>query len=729
MRTLFRLIKTSAGLLFVSLGTSCGGGSGVASVAPGVAIVAPPTAPPPIDCVGTPIPAPAAVLYAPAVPQPAASGDIVGVIIQNTEASTSVKRFVTFGQVFVSGRVQASDVLTATINGATTAVQMDALANWPDGSVKLASLALQLPSLCAVSQVPVMLAKSAISYGEAPPVSLADAKPNLLVRVDFTSGSYAGSQTIDLGAALQATLAVSPDYWLRGPILTQARVDVPIADGKAGSTSTFHLTADVSVFADGSAVADVQFNNDLTTILPQTGSENPQPPLPAIAYRATINFQGNQTSQTVSQVQYTSWHKTLWSSVEPQLFNVQHDIAQLAMAGAILPYDFGTGVNNSLLATYDKNILKASDYGQPLARNGVTTYMPTTGGRADIGYTTQYNTVWLLTQDARAAAVAIAQSDTSGAVPWNYRLSSGKWLTPAVSATVWIDGRGGPHGYSDGIANIADATIWTPDSAHQPNLNYVPYLMTGARWNHDRLNSQASFNLVVSWPGYRCKTPKCNILLNGLDQVRGQAWGFRELRQAAFLGRPGSNEISVYGQAVIDNWNYVSTQQPLLAASEGEPTGWYPGAYGNSGATSAWQQDYLTGIAVMAAQMGDTSAREFIAWQQPWLSGRFVGVGMNPHDGCSYNLIVSNPNTGINLRTWDAIETATVAAGLSNGAGWTQSDGDYCALARSALASALALTPSEPSLLRALKWLVSAGAPYTDQSAFRNDPTFNVFYH
>lgn len=352
--------------------------------------------------------------------------------------------------------------------------------------------------------------------------------------------------------------------------------------------------------------------------------------------------------------------------------------------------------------------------------------MPSTGGRPDIGYTTQYNTVWLMTQDNRAARIALAQSDTSGAIPWNYKLPTGQWLTPNDSNNIWTDGRGGPHGYTAGIANIPSTSVWTFDNAHQPNLNYVPYLMTGQRWNLDRLNAQAAANLVSVWPKIRCLTNMCATLLNGADQLRGQAWGFREIKQAAFIG-PDSSEIAKYFKSVVaDNWIYVQSQLANLRSKQGEVTGWFPAAYGTAGVTAEWQQDFLTGMIGMAALMGDSDAKSIIAWQKPWLVGRFTGNGMNPRDGCIYNLMVTNTATGTNYMTWAEVALATASAGMSNGSGWSQSNGYYCTLAMSSLNIALTLSPTDNGLLNAQQWLSTAGAPLTDQASHRNDPTFNL---
>ena len=679
-------------------------------------------------CVGTAIAAPGSVLYAPSVPQPAVAGDVVGLNVQNTGSTESGAHIITTGQVFAAGQVLSTDALKATIvnTAAVTPVQMDVLSVWPDNSVKLASLAFSVPDVCANSQIQAMLSKTTASA--AAPVSLAASAPSLSVTLNFSSGNYSGSTTIDLNARLQSSLISSPDYWLRGPLVTQARVDVPVP---SGLPSTLHLTADVSVFSDGTSAVDMQFNDDLATIIPANGSVNPLAPLAPLVYTATVNLAGSAVTKQVSQSQYTSWHTTLNPNGFAAL-NVQHDIAQLKRSGAIMPYDLTTGVNNTVLQGYDQNILQSATFGLPLSTNGVTIYMPTTGGRGDIGVTTQYNTVWLLTQDPRAANVAMAQSDTAGAIPWNFKLSNGHWITQAevTGSTIWAGyGASGANSGYAGIAYNQDTSVWTTDQGHQPNLSYVPYIMKAARWNYDRINAQAAYNLSNVWPDSLCVASTCDVILNGWGQVRSQAWGFREVQRAAFIAHPGTFEAGLFTQVVAHNWAYVQSQRAALSSKQGQLAGWYPGTYGdNTGSTTAeWQQDYLTSAITLAAVGGDTNAGLFLAWQKPWISGRFIGSGMNPHDGCTYNVIVANPaNTSVYYNTWSSFEAATVAAGDSNGSGWTQSQGDYCRLARASISGALVLAPNDTALQQALTWLNGSDAPFIDQGSFRDDPTFNV---
>jgi hypothetical protein len=386
-------------------------------------------------------------------------------------------------------------------------------------------------------------------------------------------------------------------------------------------------------------------------------------------------------------------------------------------------------------------------FGTPLSSNGVTMGMGTTGGRADIGYTTQENTAWLVTQDARAATLALLQADAGGAVPWNYKLANGHWMTPSDAPMVWTDPRSGP--YTTAIANLADDTYWGADEAHQPNLNYVPFIMTGRRWNLDRLNAQAANALTNDWPGERCIPygSSCNpgmndLVVNGQDQIRQQAWSLREIEEAAFVGAPSSFEQGYFSQVVTDNWNYINGQETgsgiLSPTIQGAAAGWVPSCAlqgnpqgcGASWQNSPWMQDYFTGIAALGAEMGSAGALQFINYQKDtWLAARFnlpASLGMNPYDSSAYRLIMTDASSNM-LMTWPAIEQATIAQNFSNGNSWSKANlGDYQALSRAALGAAATLYPSDANLQQALTWLNGSSCPTTTVGYFQQDPTFNV---
>jgi hypothetical protein len=115
--------------------------------------------------------------------------------------------------------------------------------------------------------------------------------------------------------------------------------------------------------------------------------------------------------------------------------------------------------------------------------------------------------------------------------------------------------------------------------------------------------------------------------------------------------------------------------------------------------------------------------------QHSWLSGRFIAPDFNPYDGCTYTLLGFDlsANPIVPFKTWPAIETASVAAGVVPGTKtWQYSQGYYCPIARGTLGAALAVSSGDPQLTQALNWL-NANGPYSvSKTQQRNDPTWNV---
>ncbi|MGH7141072.1 MAG: hypothetical protein ACREGH_00350, partial [Minisyncoccia bacterium] len=102
--------------------------------------------------------------YAPSVPQPTQSGDIVGLDLQNTGGTTEAAGYVTFGEVFQDGDVEPSDSLVARIGGTNYPVQMDVKATNSDGSVRHAILTFEAPAIAPSAAVGVMLAKGIVAF-------------------------------------------------------------------------------------------------------------------------------------------------------------------------------------------------------------------------------------------------------------------------------------------------------------------------------------------------------------------------------------------------------------------------------------------------------------------------------------------------------------------------------------------------------------------------------------
>ena len=69
------------------------------------------------------------------------------------------------------------------------------------------------------------------------------------------------------------------------------------------------------------------------------------------------------------------------------------------------------------------------------------------------------------------------------------------------------------------------------DSAHQPSMAFLPYVVTGDLFYLEELQFWANYNMVQGNPGYR--DDKKGLVK--WDQIRGQAWSMRTLGQVAFI--------------------------------------------------------------------------------------------------------------------------------------------------------------------------------------------------
>ncbi len=655
------------------------------------------------------------------VPQPAEPGQLVGLVLENTAKTPMPPRIMSFGQVFQPGQVPAGRELLASAGPLALPVQLDVTASYPDGSARLGVVTLRSQALAARQKLPIMLSlagENGPDAGTAVPLDLSGllAAFDLAIDLTFPAAAETTAYHLDAHARLAETLrreavrAQPGVSWRRGPLASEIRVDIPVR-------AALHVVLDVTGFADGSVFTDVQFRNDVAM-----GSMGG-----AQVYDVRISLGGKPVFQHsgVRQFQYQSWHVPVWSGGAPSV-NVQHDIAAMEQTGLIPAYDLGAGVSAKVLEEEARS-MAAPGWGAPLAANGVTPYMPTTGGRPDIGPTTRANAAWLVTQSAEAASYALGQADAAGAIPWQFWNASARtWLNTAAYPDIWVDGRGGAGSYTTGLTQQVDPnTGWATDTAHQPDLTYVAYLLTGQRRYLDLLNAQAAYSITAAWPAEEARNGAEGNVIRGA-QLRAAAWSLREIDEAAWCNPAGSPEQLYFTRIAANNWHWLAGQLAEWSRQEGATAGYVLGsAYGASGMFPPWQQDYFVSTAAGAAAQGNPDALNYLLWAENFIAGRFLsaGSGFRPHNGVAY--LLSNNCDGSVCRTWADMQAATSRAGGDNGLGWAHSDGDYGELALAALAGMFNVTHS-PRAKEAYQYLLGAGAPYTALSDRKFDVQFNV---
>ncbi|MBR0670150.1 calcium-binding protein [Neoroseomonas soli] len=559
---------------------------------------------------------------------------IVTFSLQNTAGTASARQYVQFNQQFAMGALPTDTELTAVVGGVTVAVQMDVQTRYADGSVQSALLTLAEPSIAAGGSLAgtLLAAQLPATTPVATNAALAGGY-DLVVNLDIASN---GVFRIDAAKALAGAIANNTvDVVRQGPLATEVNFDVDV-------TRALHLSFNVVTYADGSTATKVWFRNDIA--MQDIGGD--------IQYNSISIVEGGQTKFSrgaLTQYQYQTWTQDIYdgASATPTL-HVRHDIDYLERIGAILPYD--------LTAQTDAVGGVPSGWTNVLGVNGVTQFMPMTGGRADIGPTTTVNANWLITQDPAAAKYALMQAQAAGSIPWHYYdAANGHYLSLDDYPSMWIDNRG----IVKPTQLAGDAGGWTTDREHAPDMSFVAYLLTGDQYHLDMLNAQASWVLASTWDYPRQLGD--GIVVNWDQNVRAQAWSLRVVTEAAYANPDGSYEKEYFSRIADNNWKSLLGQIPNLTAQQGEVHGIIPGYFGTPDIAPA-AQDYFASTSAIAALQGNEYAREVLKWQANFLSGRFLSPDIDPHNG--YNYILNAMDSQRNWHgTWSEVADATRAAG------------------------------------------------------------------
>lgn len=644
-------------------------------------------------------------IIAPPVPQPADPSQIVGLILQNDSDKPMPARAVRFGQVFVPGQVPATASIAAVSSAGKLPTQLDVKTTNADGSIRFAAITVIAPALAPGASLGLMLTRTAPASSAAIPLARL-AEDTVAVDIKTNDGKQ---HHLDSGALARTAIAADKvTVWRKGPVATEARVDTHIE-------GSLHVIFDIAADAAGGTMTDIEFCNDYA-MQPVGGTVN---------YDVAIRSSGKEVLSQggIRQLQYTTWHTVVRSDDLPEP-HIVHDPAYLLRTGALLNYDLKSGVDASFIGAETRQ-MAGSGFGI-LGNAGLATYMGSTGGRPDIAPITGANAAWVITQDRRAERYALAQADAAGSIPWHYYdVAHDRVLNLEDYPTIWTDSRGLTMGSHVGlpqpvypfndkggqIDRFTTCSCFSLDGAHQPDLSFVPYLMTGGRYYLDQLMSQAAWNLVAAEPGTR-QLGRGIVVTEGVGQVRGQAWALREIDNAAYI-LPDDNTLHSYFVRMRDNnYAYLQSQLPDLTKREGA-------AYGYSIATPAatsvapWQQDYLGESVGQAASQGYAPARNVLRWLAHFLVGRFTSAddGFDPHDGVTYQLIVTNGTIApqVFYQTWAEIDrkTNTVGLGYDDPAKWAK--WAYPAYQQEALATVATIINvlDDPDARKAYAWLAT----------------------
>jgi len=587
------------------------------------------------------------------------------------------------GRPFRPGEIAAGACPVLDMAGTPIATQADVKNRWPDGSVRFAVLSAILPEVGGSASVPLAIRAGACTAPAA-------MTPERLLATDFEV-----ELAIDGGAggrvSARAMLAAGASItWTGGPVTTTmilADHATKAFDVGAGPSRPLRPIIHVQYWPaiDAYKVRVVVEQSDTTKLRDQAYAVQVSAgrAAPVAVYR----------NPRVAQHYGSRWTREFWvgAGKPARPLHLRHDVAYLASTHAIPNYDsritLSGGARAEMLSAWDA--APKDLYGAGLW----TKYMPTSGGRAEIGLFPSWHIAALYSGDAALWQMAAAQSDLAAAWPMHFRIGDARVFdrqagVPGLGRIATRDAFPTQFLYAENSylnrsqvaaedrfipAGPSAIDGWVPDGAHQPDPWYLMYLTSGDPWYLEQLQFWASWGLFNTDPG-------ADTWASGRDardtviqeQLRGVAWVLRTRARAAAASVDGTPEQAYLRRSVeqalrmmegvhigpgadpIRSWwaaNGAMKNNPLRFWTNGDPAlreGMDSPAIASG--DSPWMHSMLIQALGHTAELG-FGATELLRWIGPSWITLVNGPGTDPRHLADYRMPVRRTAGGY-FQTW-----------------------------------------------------------------------------
>jgi hypothetical protein len=504
--------------------------------------------------------------------------------------------------------------------------------------------------------------------------------------------------------------------WLNGGVAVERDIAVPLVAAKTGKAHPLlSLRVHLRRYPAAAAVrADVVFENDWSYA---PGPRN-------LLYDVAISRNGEAVyhRQAITHTHHARWHTVIWSEGRKDPV-VKYDIPYFVNSGLVPHYDSSIRISPAALAA-DGQQLEKADSG-PLGTGAVTTYMPMTGMRGDIGPLPVWTAQYLLSMDTRARALMLVNANAAGGMPMHYR-DQATDLPVSLDRHPGLTMTFGTPRPGDAFPNVEIRTNpWTLDVAHHPSLTYVPYLVTGDLYYLEETMFFANWVMGSVDPGLRGAEKG---LLWG-NQVRGTAWAIRTLGQAAII-LPDLHPMKGYFNAKLqNNLEYYISHFVRSSSPATSPLGIVENVEQN-GVIGPWQYDFFFLSVADLARAGVPHAAELAQWMARFVVGRWSNEAQA--QGYCYRMapayyVKFRDPAGRPLRDWGALfranwpdvkscpATFTGDSGSDSPVGYVANS--YAALGAAANLSIPGAREEQERIARDSRVLISK---------FAEDPTFAI---
>lgn len=629
----------------------------------------------------------------------ATAAPVTDVRLQNTGTAPQASVPITFGQVFAVGDIKKSDVLTGSLAGAAVPLQMDVKATHADGSVRHAIISAIVPKL-PTGTTPMQIATGGTA-STAAPANFRDAGATASVTLTIAGVKY----TASLADALSST----PMPWLAGPVVAEVFADAPLKNASGAVHPLLTVKYGVRWYPEAKiARIEVVVENTKTT------ANGPQVKHANYDAAITINDKQVYAKSDVAHLAFTRWSRVFWTGPTPAV-HVRHNTAYVMASKAVPNYD--AALIGNMSAAGIASMKAAQDANKDLFQTGVAaSYMPTTGGRPDIGLLPGWHVMCLLQMSPEACELSRTQDelmggwdahkrDTATGQPiryMDYPKSTGfsgseyyaiTGVKPGKPTVVTVQGHklrpgmrvfflnvGGVNiNYRDVLigAVTADtfeavdldttgqtytsggsAIVWNPnviDVSHVPSIGYLTYLLTGDKFFLEEMQFYVAF----------ASTGEQGTGLFHGGQLRAQAWGIRGLAQAAYItpdGDPMKAYFTTRLNANLDDYNakYSNNSGANKLGAIVEGSAWSD-PDGSGVRTRTWQDDFFTQAVGHALDLGFTKAAPLFTYKAKYPIARMTYSRML---SSAYSLTLRNDDRSPVFDTIEQVFAASYPANI-----------------------------------------------------------------
>jgi hypothetical protein len=322
----------------------------------------------------------------------------------------------------------------------------------------------------------------------------------------------------------------------------------------------------------------------------------------------------------------------------------------------------------------------------------ITPYMPQTGERWDIGMVTEPQAQYICTGAPTPLAALRAQAEAAGTVPWHIRDENtgaplnfqtyprASWYWDSRVCSPWIQQTSNPV---------------TIDTAHEPALAYLPYMLTGDPYHLEDMQFAANWDWGAAPPAYR----------PGIGQSRAFAWYIRNLAQCARVTPatvpswllPQSYWVDFLGNnRYFLEAAYVGGTSPLLTVfrSTANIDGGRDEPLAPAGTwIDPWQEEFEASVIGWVIRMGFTDWQDAHAWKMGSTIARTgTTSGWVRAHATPYRVILRPTATSPLVTTWADAWTLTQQVqqipATTDTNTWVDGDMTYLTYSRGALTMA-----------------------------------------